>query len=118
MGERTMSFHRWLQNLRSTLSPRRGQRQHRQRGSFRAATHRPSLEVLEDRLTPSLYFGGWSDQFPPDVALEQPAPLDADFTGDGIPDRLTNELNSVVVRPGRGDGTFGNPIYGYFPSNG
>src|SRR4051812_32043625 len=57
-GERTMSFLSWLQNLRSALAPRRGQRPHRRRGSLRAATYRPSLEVLEDRLTPSLTWAG------------------------------------------------------------
>jgi hypothetical protein len=46
-----MSFHSWLQNLRSTLAPGRGQRHRRRRGSLRAATHRLSVEVLEDRLT-------------------------------------------------------------------
>ena len=44
-----MSFHSWLQNLRSALAPGRGQRKHGRRGSLRAATHRPNLEVLEDR---------------------------------------------------------------------
>ena len=48
-----MSFHSWLQNLRSALAPGRGQRHHGRRGSLRAATHRPNLEVLEDRLMPS-----------------------------------------------------------------
>ena len=48
-----MSLHSWLQNLRSALAPSRGQRQHRRRGSHRAATHRPSLEVLEDRRVPA-----------------------------------------------------------------
>ena len=43
-----MSFHSWLQSLRSTLAPGRGQRQHRRRGSLRAATHRPHLEVLAE----------------------------------------------------------------------
>src|SRR5205085_11986091 len=57
-GERTMSFHSWLQNLRSALAPRRGQRKHGRRGSARAATYRPNLEVLEDRLTPSFAWGG------------------------------------------------------------
>src|SRR5258708_6728413 len=52
-GEPTMSFHSWLQNLRSALAPGRRQRQHRRRGSRRAAMHRLRLEILEDRLTPS-----------------------------------------------------------------
>jgi hypothetical protein len=50
-----MSFHSWLQNLRSTLPPGRGKRQHRQRGSHRAVRYRPNLEVLEDRTVPSTF---------------------------------------------------------------
>jgi probable HAF family extracellular repeat protein len=50
-----MSLHSWLQNLRSALAPGRGQRHDRRRGSFRAATHGPNLEVLEDRCVPALY---------------------------------------------------------------
>ena len=41
-----MSFNSWLQNLRSALAP---SRYHGRRRSLRAATHRPNLEVLEDR---------------------------------------------------------------------
>src|SRR5262245_53127482 len=54
-GELTMSFNSWLHNLRSALTPGRGQRDHKRRGSLRAATHRPSLEALEDRCVPALY---------------------------------------------------------------
>jgi large repetitive protein len=50
-----MSFTSWLRNIRSALAPSRGQRNHRRRGSLRAATHRPRLELLEDRCTPSTY---------------------------------------------------------------
>jgi len=46
-----MSFHSWLQNLRSALAPGRGHR----RRPRRSATHRPRLEVLEDRTVPSGY---------------------------------------------------------------
>ncbi|HEY2841771.1 MAG TPA: TIGR03118 family protein, partial [Pirellulales bacterium] len=46
-----MSFHSWLQNLHFTLAQGRGQR----RKPRRAATHRPRLEVLEDRTVPSGY---------------------------------------------------------------
>src|SRR5262245_7962707 len=46
-----MSFHSWLQNLCSGLAPGRGQR----RRPRRSATHRPRLEVLEDRTVPSGY---------------------------------------------------------------
>src|SRR5262245_66225901 len=52
-----MSFHSWLQNLRSALAPGRGRRNHCGRGSCRAATRRLNLEALEDRLTPS--FAAW-----------------------------------------------------------
>src|SRR5437016_14442198 len=77
-GERTMSFHRWLQVLRSALATGRGQRQHRRRGSPRAATLRPNLEVLEDRTLPSFaapvgYATGTSPQ----------GVVTADFNGDG-----------------------------------
>jgi len=46
-----MSFHSWLQSLRSTLAPRRGQRNRRRSaaGGLRAGTYRPNLETLEDR---------------------------------------------------------------------
>jgi uncharacterized protein (TIGR03118 family) len=50
-----MSLHSWLQNLRSALAPRRGQRKHKRRGSLRAATFRPNLEILEDRTVPSTF---------------------------------------------------------------
>jgi hypothetical protein len=75
---------------------------------------------VEDRLTPSL---GWTfglplDQYPPDAVPSQQPPLFADFTGDGIPDRLTADFGVVAVRPGLGDGTFGNPIYSEVPTGG
>src|SRR5262245_31303377 len=54
MGEPIMSFNRWLQNLRSTLSLDRGKRRHRRRDPAQAAT-RPNLEVLEDRTVPSTF---------------------------------------------------------------
>ena len=50
-----MSFTSWLQSLRSTLAPNRGQRQHGRRSSLRAATHQLGVEALEDRLTPSTF---------------------------------------------------------------
>ncbi len=46
-----MSLHSWLRNLRPALAPGRG---HRQR-LRRLATHRPRLEVLEDRTALSGY---------------------------------------------------------------
>jgi probable HAF family extracellular repeat protein len=53
MGEQTMSFHSWLQKLRSELAQRRCSIT--RRASRRAARHRPSLEVLENRCVPALY---------------------------------------------------------------
>src|SRR5262245_66260409 len=50
-----MSLHSWLQNLRSLLAPRRSRRNRVRRGSPRAASHRPSIEVLEDRCVPAQY---------------------------------------------------------------
>ena len=50
-----MSIHSWLQDLRSSLAPGRGQRNQRRRGSPRAASDRPSLEVLEVRLVLSTF---------------------------------------------------------------
>ena len=77
-GERTMSFHSWLQNLRSALAPGRGQRQHRRRGSPRAATHRLNLEVLEDRCLPS-----FSPAVSYPVGPNPQAVVTADFNNDG-----------------------------------
>src|SRR5438876_2588838 len=106
-GELTMSFNSWLQNLRSALAPSRGQRNHRRRGSLRAATHRPNLEVLEDRCVPS---------FSPAVSYPTgnipTAVLTADFNGDGRLDlavttsSLTNLSSTVSILLGNGDGTF------------
>src|SRR5262245_13808719 len=52
-----MSFLSWLRNLRRksdrSRTVRRCQRQCQRRGSPRAATHRPSLETLEDRYVPA-----------------------------------------------------------------
>src|SRR5262245_37305793 len=112
-----MALHSWLQNLRSALTSGRG-RQHRRPPG--ASTHRPHFEVLEDRLTPSFaWLGSFPiDQFPAAAMPAPQPPLLADFTSDGILDQITNgwhtvegsPVNEVVVRPGRGDGTFGDPI--------
>src|SRR5205085_8067448 len=102
-GELTMSFNNWLQNLRSAIAPSRGQRNHRRRVSLRAATHRPKLEVLEDRLTPS---------FSPAVSYPTgtgpQAVLTADFNGDGKLDLavVNNGSNTVSVLLGNANGAF------------
>jgi len=106
-----MSFHSWLQNLRSALAPRRGQSQHRRRGSLRAATFRPDLEVLEDRLTPSLYWGGNYPLSEFDLTEATPATTrsaTADFNGDGRSDMVTVNYwtDTVNLLLGNADGTF------------
>src|SRR5262245_21121767 len=103
MGERTMSFHSWLQDLRSALAQRQGQRHRGRQGSHRAATHRPSLEVLEDRCVPAFLA-------PVDYAVG-PYPyavVTADFNGDGRLDLATAnwDRNYVSVLLGNGDGAF------------
>src|SRR5262249_56518870 len=102
----------WLQNLGSVLPP--GQRHAPRRGSPRAGARRPHLEVLEDRLTPSTFTwdGTYYTEPPPGVVWQSSPPVLADCTSDGILDRI--DLG-VVVRPGRGDGTFGDPIYSTSP---
>src|SRR6516225_873574 len=98
-----MSFHRWLQNLRSALATGRGQRHHQRRSSHRAVTHRPNLERLEDRSVPAFlapvdYTVGSS---PTDVKT-------GDFNGDRIPDLATLDIGSgsVSVLLGNPNGTF------------
>jgi hypothetical protein len=98
-----MSLHSWLQNLRSALAPRRGQRQHVRGGSKRTPTNRPNVEVLEDRSVPAFlapvdYNTG---DYPNDVKA-------GDFNNDGTPDLATANRNSdgVSVLLGNPDGTF------------
>jgi Calx-beta domain-containing protein/FG-GAP repeat protein len=110
-----MSLYSWLQNLRSALAPVRGKRRHTRQSSHRAARHRPSLEVLEDRLTPSFMWAETLSDAPPGVEWAPPPPLLADFTSDGILDRLGHGFGrEVTVEPGLGDGTFGDPIFSEF----
>jgi hypothetical protein len=98
-----MSFHSWLQNLRSALALRGGQRHHSRPGSLRAATHRPNLEVLEDRFTPSLV---WGSDF--SVPYYTQALVTGDFNNDGHLDLATdNNDGTVSVLPGDGLGGFG-----------
>lgn len=98
-----MSFHTWLQNLQSALTPSRHERQHKRRDSRRAATHRLNVEVLEDRLTPS--FGPAASYA---VGANPQAVVTADFNRDGKLDFAVANYddNSVSVLLGNGDGTF------------
>ena len=100
-----MSFHSWLQNLRSALAPGRGQRHHRRRGSLRAATHRLNLEVLEDRRVPSfLAAGRLRRRRQPPWPWSRPT-----STATAIstwPRRTVCGNTDVSVLLGNGDGTF------------
>ena len=106
-----MSFHSWLQNLRSTLAPGQNQRNQRRRGSLRAATHRLNVEGLEDRLTPSFSV---PTSYPVDASPV--AVATADFNNDGNLDLaavnggVSHETwpgNRITVRLGDGLGGFG-----------
>src|SRR5262249_19713047 len=100
-GSRTMSFPSWLRHLRSA---RKARETHRgRRSSHRAVTHRPRLEVLEDRsvptfLTPVNYAVGAR---PNEVKA-------ADFNNDGHLDLVTANVisNNVSVLLGNAGGTF------------
>ena len=77
-----MSFPSWLRHLRSALAP--GESHRGRRASHRAVTHRPSLEVLEDRIVPAFLA-------PVDYAVGA-NPIDVkagDFNGDGHLDLVT-----------------------------
>src|SRR2546423_1176460 len=99
-----MSFPSWLQNLRSALAPRRGQRNHGRRGSLRVATLRPNVELLEDRLTPSLNSAGEFTVGPNPQAL-----VTGDFNNDSKLDLVTanHDDGTVSVLLGDGLGGFG-----------
>jgi Calx-beta domain/FG-GAP-like repeat/FG-GAP repeat len=98
-----MSFTNWLQNHRSALAPGRGQRQHRRRGSLRAAMRRPYVEVLEDRTLLSFSAAvGYATGYIPTAVVT------ADFNGDGRLDLAVANTGShdVSILLGSGDGAF------------
>src|SRR2546426_4965134 len=103
MGEPTVSYPSWLQNLRSALALGRGQRKHARQGSLRAATHRPNLEVLEDRCLLS-----FSPAVSYPAGANPQAVVTADFNGDGRLDLATANAgdNTVSVLLGNANGTF------------
>jgi Calx-beta domain/FG-GAP-like repeat len=99
-----MSFHNWLQSLRSALTPGRGQRQHGRRGLPRATTHRPNLEVLEGRCLLS-----FSPAVSYPVGANPQAVVAGDFNNDTVLDLAVANYNSnsnVSVLLGNPDGTF------------
>src|SRR5262245_45331871 len=101
-----MSFYSWLLKLRSALAGGRGQRKHRRRGAPRAATHRPNLEVLEDRSLLS-----FSPVMSVSVGAYPYAVASGYFNADGNLDLATANLtnfgnDTVSVLLGNGDGTF------------
>jgi len=98
-----MSFHSWLQNLRSPLALSRDQRKRARRVSLRAAAHRLKLEPLEDRRL--LAFSA-----PVDYAVGlSPFEMKAgDFNNDGQLDLATANAgeSTVSVLLGNANGTF------------
>ncbi len=73
---------------------------------------RPSFEPLEDRCLLSFSSAISSPPEDPDahIVWAPPPPLVADFTSDGILDKISSNYHEVIVRPGHGNGTFGDPI--------
>src|SRR5262245_47881565 len=88
----TMSLHCWLQNLRSALAS--SQRLRERRNSPRTAVNRLSLEVLDDRVTPSLLLVSFTETLPQGpIDWSSPAPYwaTADFNSDGRLDYVAVE---------------------------
>lgn len=102
-----MSLLSWLQNIHSALTTGQGPRHIRRRVLLRTATHRPKLEVLEDR---SLLSFSPATSFP--VGTSPQAIVTADFNNDGKLDlATTNDDQStgdgtVSMLLGYGDGSF------------
>src|SRR4051794_25071287 len=95
-----MPLHHWLQHLVAGLAPGRGQPRHNRRGS-----HRPNLEVLEDRTVLSFASPvGYA------TGANPYAMVTADVNGDGRLDiavaNYSYGSNSVSVLLGNADGTF------------
>src|SRR5438105_3302696 len=100
-GTMTMSFTRWLSNLRSAVAPSRTGRKHRQR-PVRTTRRRPDLEALEDRclmsFSPAVIYPAGA--FPN-------ALVTADFNNDARPDlAVANSSGGVIVLLGNAGGTF------------
>src|SRR5262245_50867667 len=98
-----MSFHNWLQHLQSIQAMGWGNRMHRRRGSLRAPTHRPNLDVLEDRCLLSFSIGA---VYP--VGENPQAVVSGLFNDDSVLDLAVanSSDSSVSVLLGNGDGTF------------
>src|SRR4051812_37793965 len=93
-----MSFASWLRNLRSAVALGPVQGKHRRQRSLRATTHRPWIEVLEDRCL--LSFSPLADY----GVSGPPAALAAvDLDGDGLIDLGIGRLQTSIVADLNGD---------------
>ena len=101
-----------LATVMGSLSQRSIARRNSRRTNRRQAVRQPRVELLENRCLLS-FSSTWP--FPPEdpdahIMWAPPPPHVADFTSDGILDKVSSNSHEVLVRPGRGDGTFGDPI--------